>query len=256
MYPKILHIYGPFELSSYGLALGVGLAVFVSCVIRHPLRASFISKENLLNLATEAALVGIVGSRLLHVLSDLDNYKSIWDILAIWNGGLSILGGLIGALFYVIFYLKRNKIDALNFLDLVAIYAPLMNSIARIGCFLCGCCYGTATDLFWGVVYTHEDVVAPLNVRMHPTQLYSSLLSLISFFILSKLSRKNLRPGSIVLLYLIFAAIERLVVDFFRGDRIMMQYLSFHQWVSVAIILTASCGLIYLGNLYKRQSTT
>ncbi|MBU1008004.1 prolipoprotein diacylglyceryl transferase [Candidatus Dependentiae bacterium] len=98
-------------------------------------------------------------------------------------------------------------------------YVPLLQSVARVGCFLAGCCYGAPTKQWWGVTFSSLHSLAPLHVPLHPTQLYSSLASLSIFFILYFVSKRIYRiPGTLVLLYLILESCSRFTVDLWRGD--------------------------------------
>ncbi len=252
MYPKLIHLYGPFELNSFNALIMVGIGVFLKAALNHPGREAYISQEDFISISVEAALAGILGGRLLHVLSDWQNYTSLYDMLSIWNGGLSILGALIGGLSYCIISFTSKKIEPMAVLDIAAIYVPLIHAIARIGCFLTGCCYGASTDVPWAIQYVHPLVVAPLHIKIHPTQLYSSALYFALFVLLKSLSTQyRLGTGKLLMLYLMGMSLERFIIDFFRGDRIMIAHpvyslLSFHQWIALALFSVSLLGLLYL----------
>jgi prolipoprotein diacylglyceryltransferase len=78
----------------------------------------------------------------------------------------------------------KRELPMLPVYSLGAIYAPLIHGIARIGCFLIGCCHGCPTNAAWGITYTDPLSHAPLNIPLHPTQLYSSLFYFALFFLL------------------------------------------------------------------------
>ena len=261
MYPQNLTIYGPFALNSYNAAIMLGIFVFLYAALRNPATKKIISASDFINISAETGIAAVVGARLLHVASDLGSYHSWYDIIAIWNGGLSILGGLIGALAFSSFILYKKHIPILPVYSLAAIYAPLVHGIARIGCFLIGCCYGCPTDAAWGITYSNPLSHAPLHIKLHPTQLYSSLFYFALFFILryyiaprtklfgeatshsaQKLAAHSypFNEATLVAVYLIGMSLERFLVDFFRGDRIMdaqgaLSFLSFYQWTALAI---------------------
>ncbi|MBA3751342.1 prolipoprotein diacylglyceryl transferase [Candidatus Dependentiae bacterium] len=256
MYPKIVHLYGPFEINSFNLLIMIGIGIFLYKALKHPGLERYISQHDFINISVEAALAGIMGGRLLHVISDLKNYPTFYDVISMWNGGLSILGALTGILLYSIISLKAKGIEILAVSDIAALYAPLVHATARIGCFLAGCCYGAPTSLPWAIEYTHPLVVAPLHIKIHPTQLYSSLIYIGLFFILHSLS-KQYKPNTGVLLmsYLMGMSLERFFVDFFRGDRINVvhssfSFLSFHQWVALSIFCIALIGLVVIRTTY------
>lgn len=250
MYPKLLHIYGPFEINSYGLAIAIGLGVFMHFTLKHPLRALLISKEDFINIVVESAIMGIIAGRVLHVISEPHLYKNMIDIISIWNGGLSVLGATFGVIGYAGWFLKKKNIDILLALDIAALYIPLLHCIARIGCFLAGCCYGCPTQLPWAITYTNPEIAAPLYIKLHPTQLYSSAIFLCIFLFIQFIAKKQYaKRGQITMIYLMLLGFERFFVDFFRGDRIVSGYnywLSFHQWIAMILFFSALSGFIII----------
>lgn len=252
MYPKLFPIYGPLEINSFNAAIMLGLALFFLAVRAHRDLEKYISKSDFFSISVESAIAGIIGGRLLHVISEWNEYTSFFEMISIWNGGLSVLGALAGVLGYSIWALKQKNIPILPVYDRAALYAPLLHGVARIGCFLAGCCYGSPTTHAWGVIYTHPLVIAPHNIQIHPTQLYSSLLFFGIFIVLWYISTKQTATGELCLLYLIAMSFERWFVDFFRGDRIMLthphplSFFSFYQWVSLLIFTGALTALVYL----------
>ncbi|MDP6179919.1 MAG: prolipoprotein diacylglyceryl transferase, partial [Desulfatiglandales bacterium] len=101
------------------------------------------------------------------------------------------------------------------------LWAPAVaigQSIGHVGCFMAGCGYGKPTDVKWGVVFAHPQSLAPLNISLHPTQLYSSLSGLIIFLVLMVLHTKKQFEGQVLLWLLILHSTVRLLVERFRGD--------------------------------------
>ena len=138
------------------------------------------------------------------------------------------------------FYLKKINVPIIPLFDLAAIYAPLCQSIARLGCLTAGCCYGIATNSIFAVVYTNPNTLAIYNSAIHPTQLYSSAI-LFGIFIFMYFIGQHIckKQGELFAMYLTLAAFERFFVDFWRADRIMIgNCLSFHQIVALGIIIT------------------
>ena len=132
-----------------------------------------------------------------------------------WIGGLIVLGSILGVLITVPFYLRRHKVAVLPFFDVMAVYAPLLQSIARIGCFSAGCCYGLPSTAHWAVTFTNAHSIAPTNIPLHPTQLYISIMSLVMFLIMLALERKcHHRPGLLLSIYLLLENSTRFTVDF------------------------------------------
>jgi phosphatidylglycerol---prolipoprotein diacylglyceryl transferase len=254
MYPILLHIYGPFNIYSFSIMLGLGLLALLTLAGRRVAQLGIAQTDTFINGFVESALAGIIGGRILHILREWHQYTSFTEMVSIWHGGLSILGAILAALFYALWYTKRSRMPLLPALDAVALYAPLAHAIARLGCFLAGCCYGKPTALWWAITYTNPEVVAPLHVQLHPTQLYSSLFFLAIFlFIRFVAYRWCTKSGEIVLMYLMCTSLERGLIDFLRGDRMIdssfslipVHWLSWDQWIALSMFSLSCIGFIF-----------
>ena len=221
MYPRLLHIYGPLWIYSYGVMIAVGFVVFIGLTLRHSLRKTFISKEIFLNTIFAGFLGGVIGGRMLHVVVNMQDFLSNpLEIFYPWVPGFAVLGSMIGALGFVLFYLARHHVPILPMLDLAALYAPLFQSIARFGCLFAGCCYGCSTHVPWAIIFSCPEGFAPLNIPLHPAQLYASLASFIIFVVVQSVFHFiTPRFGVLFGLYLMLENIARFIVDFWRGDR-------------------------------------
>lgn len=237
MYPIICRLFGSCAIQSYGTLIVIGLLVFLWAAVRDKRRTRLLPGDLLYEIVFGSILAAVIGGKLLHLVSDAHEYDSWFEGLAFWQGGFSILGSVIAVTGFIGWFLYKHNIPLLATCDYLALYAPLLQMFGRIGCFLAGCCYGIATDCAWGIVYTHPDVIAPLHVCLHPTQLYSAFCYAIIFGILWLLSSRLKKPGSLALTYLLLAAVERFLVDFFRQDRVMItSFFSFHQIVALVLI--------------------
>lgn len=241
---ELFHIYGPFSIQSFGLAFVIGLLVFSYLFLHDKRRKAIVSTDNFLNVLFYGVCVGLLGGRILALATD-GSAQSITDLFAFWEGGFSLLGGIVALCLFVPWYVRYLKIPMLPFLDLVALYAPLLQSIARLGCLMAGCCYGGHCSLPWAITYTDVQSLAPLHVSLHPTQLYSSLLLLCLFLFLYLLAQHKVRhKGQLLALYIGGLGLERFVVDFLRADREFsaLPYFSLHQWIALLLILCAAIG--------------
>jgi len=259
MYKELIHLYGPFSIYSYGLFIAIGL-----CTIIMLMQAD--RRFNTLNIAphfnaliTVGILSGIVGGRIWYTLTEPDAARTLTDFLAYWQGGFSVLGCVIGICITLPIFLYRYGIPALPFLDFVAIYAPLVQSISRIGCLCAGCCYGLPSNLLWAIKYHDPDSIAPIGVYLHPTQLYSSILLLIIFCLMYwVLQYRFTRPGQLLSCYLILSSMERFFVDFWRDDQTFfthhtLHFFSVNQWLALAIIAS---GIILLCTTYTARTAS
>ncbi len=244
MYPIIFRIYGPIALHSFSLCFGLSIAVFLICMHYDASRKAIISDENLINGTINAGIWGILGARFLHILTEWYEYNNFYEIFFLWNGGLSLLGSIIAVIIYARYFLKKHNVALVPALDLTALYVPLTLSIARLGCFLAGCCHGIPSNALWAIKYTNPECVAPLNIYLHPTQLYSSLFFLLCFITLYGLKNRLIKRGQKLSACLMLIGFERFYIDFFRGDRVFTtSYFSVHQWIALGIIF---CSFILL----------
>lgn len=252
MLHTLVHIYGPFSIHSFGLMLAFGLAITVFLATRNPLRARIMSSDRFIDAISLTIITGLVGSRLLFVVQNWASLEHWTDIFSVWTGGFSVLGSVIGVLTLMPIYLAWHQIPFFLFFDLIAIYAPLLQSIARLGCFFAGCCFGSQTTVPWGIIYTDPESFAPLCTQLHPAQLYSSAL-LFGIFLILIYGAQNYfkKPGYCLAIYLFLISVERFYIDFFRGDHEFfdneaLKFLSVHQWISIGIAITASLLAVYI----------
>jgi phosphatidylglycerol:prolipoprotein diacylglycerol transferase len=250
MLPRILlPIYGPICIQSYGLMIALALIISTYFLMRDKRRGQIISQEQLIHLLTIGIIVGVVGGRVLHVLSCYEEYTHIASIFALYEGGFSILGTTIALLIIIPWYLKRMQVAILPLLDLLCTYAPLAQAIARLGCLFAGCCYGLPTSSCLAITYTDIYSLAPVGIALHPTQLYSSISFVLMFGIMLLCKARPGWAGRDTLIFLTLFSAQRFVVDFWRGDRIFSSFglsytISFHQWVALLLGIVSLCMLI------------
>jgi phosphatidylglycerol:prolipoprotein diacylglycerol transferase len=256
---ELLHIWGPFSVYSYGLAIALGLVVFVFLCLRNKTCQRIISTEKFIETVGLGLLAGLVGARLLYLLNSWHRMESVVDVFALWSGGLSVLGGIIAILLVIPWYLKYIKVPVLPLLDVAALNAPLLHAISRLGCFMAGCCYGKPASVAWAITYTDIDSEAPLNIPLHPTQLYTALLLLLTFFVFRYgLQKKVSTPGVMLMIYLMAESAIRFSMDYVRDDIEYfpwdtMRIFSEHQWISVGMFCMSLLGVVILQSIHKKQ---
>jgi phosphatidylglycerol:prolipoprotein diacylglycerol transferase len=248
----LLPIYGPFAIHSYGLAIAIGLFITIYLVRQHPWFQQLKLEDRFTEIILLCMISALIGGRCLFLLTEPEHIRSFGDIWAFWQGGLSLLGAILGVLAVLPFYLYRMGIPILRFFDLAALHAPLLQSIARVGCFFAGCCYGRMTEYSWGVIYTDTLSSAPLNLCIHPAQLYSAFSLLIIFMILYFFLQKVFtKPGEILCSYLVLMGAERFLTDFWRADQTFFSFdpnhlFSANQIISLMIIAGALLGFFLI----------
>ena len=246
MYPKLLHIYGSLYIQSYGVCIALGITLFGWLIFKDPRRRALVTKDQFHTLIMIGILSGVIGGRLLYFFTE-GRFTTVFDFFEFWQGGFAVLGSLLGVLATIPWFLKKYSIPIVPVLDCVALYAPLLQSISRIGCFLAGCCYGKETLVSWAITYTNHECMAPLNIPLHPTQLYSALALGLIFCFLYFMQRFIKRDGQLLALYLILMGFERFFIDFFRDDQTYFSnkfsYFSDHQCIAFMIMF---CAALYL----------
>ncbi len=209
---------GPIPIRMYGLMIGIGFLLGIWLAARKA-RTEGIEPERILDRGVYLLLAAIVGSRLLYVLVNLQEFERNWlDVFAIWKGGLVFYGGLIGAAAAGIWYVRKHSLPVWKTADIIAPYIALGHMFGRFGCFFAGCCYGAPCASAVGIAYADPHALAPLGVTLYPTQLFEAGGEFMNFLLLLTLSRFKKFDGEIFWLYPALYSILRFVVEFFRGD--------------------------------------
>jgi phosphatidylglycerol---prolipoprotein diacylglyceryl transferase len=207
---------GPIHLSWYGLMYVIGfVAAYLLVRYRMKKRDFGLSKPELEDLFFYLIFGLIIGARLGYVLFyDLKMYLSEpLEIFAVWHGGMSFHGGLIGVLVVGIVFSRKHHKSFWKIADLFIVTAPIGLGFGRIGNFINGELYGRVTDVPWGMIFPRG---GPLP--RHPSQLYESLLEGWVLFALLWLMKdgKRIPQGGLLALFLILYGCFRFFVEFFR----------------------------------------
>lgn len=255
MHPILIKI-GSFQMPTYGLLLALALLTAIITADRLGRREGF-DGGRMLDFSTWIIVVGLVGAKILMIISDWGYYRQnpgeIFSLNTLEAGGV-FYGGFIAAALFAVWYVRTYHLPPLKMFDIYAPAIALAQSVGRLGCFSAGCDYGTRTTSFLGVVFTnpysHEVTGVPLNVRIHPTQLYESLATLIiGVILLWRFGRKK-RDGEIFLLYVVLYAVARFFLEFLRGDEdrgfVFNHLLSTSQFIAILAVLFSIGLWIYL----------
>ncbi len=212
--PEIIRI-GPLAIRWYGLMYLLGfLAVFF--LGRYQLKERGLQElyPHLENVLFWGGLGLIVGARLGHVFFYYPEYylRHPWEIPAIWHGGMSFHGGLLGAVLAGGLYAYRHRLSFFWWADILVVPAPIGLGLGRIGNFINGELFGRPTDLPWAMIFP-----AGGPVPRHPSQLYEALgEGLLLFLILWRVRRKDWPTGYKLALFLVLYGIIRFFIEFFR----------------------------------------
>jgi phosphatidylglycerol:prolipoprotein diacylglycerol transferase len=204
--------------------------------------------ERLLKTAELALLGGLVAARLYYVLFNLDYYlRSPAKILAVWEGGLAIHGGVLGGVLVGGIYAWLRRLPLRTYLDIAAPSLALGQAIGRWGNFFNEEAFGTPTDLPWKLYIAPPQRPAIYSQAefFHPTFLYESLWDLGVYLMLVWVFRDRLAraPGALFLTYLGLYSVGRFFTEGLRTDPLMLGSLRVAQVVSLLAVAIALLGV-------------
>jgi phosphatidylglycerol:prolipoprotein diacylglycerol transferase len=242
MRPVLFDVFG-IPINSYGVCVGIGaLAAFL--LARRLAVRTTITTAQLLDLTIICVVSGVVGGRLLYVFLHWDEYSSdLPSIFRIWEQGLTSYGAMIAILAALTLYARRASIPLLQLLDLVAAPGALAYAFGRIGCFMAGCCHGSATDLPWACAFPYAEDPSLRDVPVHPAQLYAAFLNFLFAAWLSRLWTKRRFEGQVFFCYLMLYSAYRVFVEFFRRGATSETWLAGltpAQWAAILLFGVAS----------------
>ena len=242
--PVLLHL-GPLMLSWYGLAVAAGVAIGARLTWREAARKG-LPTEPLANLLVWVVVGGLLGARLFHVVDRWEYYASNPPaILAIQNGGLAILGAIVGGTVGGVVAAWRLGLPVLHLSDAAAPGVVLGQAIGRLGCLVTGDALGPATDGSWGIVYLNPAAMAPsLGVAYQPTFLYEMLLGLAIFGILRAVRHRFAADGQLFALYLALYAAGKFGLTFLRTETVWLGGLQQAQLVAVGLLVVAAAWAV------------
>ena len=237
--------FGAVGIRSYGVMLAIAFWVGIELSARIARKRGHDSLL-IVDLGLVILLSSVVGSRLLYVLSHMDDFRGdFWGVFKVWEGGLTFYGGLVAAVLLGVLFLKRRKQPVAQITDILAPQIALGIAIARVGCFLNGCCFGKESTLPWACAFPPDSLAGSVmpGLHLHPVQVYAVVANLIIAVILYKLLRKGLPAGSVFAWLLILYGGWRFVIDFWRyyEDQVLVGswglQASYNQLVSVILII-------------------
>lgn len=254
MHPIAFTLPGGFSIHTYGIMVGLGILTVATLSSRIGERQG-LPKDAFWDLYFWMCLGGLIGSRLEYVRVNFERFNGDFGaMLNVRDGGLVFYGGLVGGLIALLLAVRARGLPALKVLDIVAVAVPTMHVLGRLGCFAAGCCYGHETDVPWAVTFTDPHAVAPLNVPLHPTQLYEAAYNSVLALGLYWMVGHKRRDGQVILTYLAVYPVLRSINEEFRGDGqrgyflegLLGQALTNAQFISLVLAVVAAVGFVLL----------
>ncbi len=240
---------GPLAIHWYALCILSGLILAVYLASKEAPRKGMTS-DDILDFILIAFPLALIGARLYYVMFEWSYYAHHLDeIIAIWNGGIAIYGGLITGALVLLVYCYYKVLDPIHFLDIAAPGVMIAQAIGRWGNFVNQEAYGKAvSQLNYLPSFIQKQMFIEGSYRI-PTFLYESLWNLLGFIIIMIWRRKpkSLLDGEIFAFYLIWYGCGRLVIEGMRTDSLMFLGFRVSQYVSVLLIII---GLVFV---FKRR---
>ncbi len=237
---------GPLTIRWYGVLMAAAILIGFWLADREARRAG-LPADKILNATQWAVIAGLVGARVYEVIFNWDYYgRHLSKIIAVWEGGLAIHGGLIAGILVGLWVARRDQLPLLPSLDIAAPSIAVGQAIGRWGNFFNEEAFGAPTDLPWKLYISpaNRPLEYASSEHFHPTFLYESLWDLLVFVVLVSTRRRWAdRPGAVFFLYIGLYSAGRLAIESIRLDSFWLGSFRVAQLASVAGIAIALAGL-------------
>ncbi len=240
------------DIYFYGIIIAAGL-LLAAAFCRYLAVKDGISGEAITDIVLYATPVAIICARLYFVIFDFGAYKdNLLRIFAIWEGGLAIYGGIIGALATAYFYCRRKKLDVKKVFDIGVLGLLIGQMIGRWGNFFNVEAYGCETTLPWRMEIMSDELGRMAAV--HPTFLYESLWNLVGLVLLLCYRRHKKFDGEIFLMYIGWYGLGRSWIEYLRVDSLPYNAgFKISQIVAIVSFVTAVVLIIINRRRVKKQ---
>jgi phosphatidylglycerol:prolipoprotein diacylglycerol transferase len=260
-YPQIdpfLFRVGEYGLSWYAFIYILGFVIGYFWVrYRYRRNYVFFKRPDDLSLLASYEFYGVVlGARIFYVL--FYNFSYYWEnpleIPAIWHGGLSFHGGLVGGILALWLFCRRHHASMLQLMDNIGLAVPMALGLGRLANFINGELYGRPSDVPWAMVFPRGG-----PEPRHPSQLYEALLEgPVLFFIMWWVSRQKVREGTVAAVGIMVYGMIRFFVEFFREPDPQLGNIlgpfSMGQLLSLVMVLTGVIFLIWIRTRNQNQN--
>nr|WP_104167316.1 prolipoprotein diacylglyceryl transferase [Cryobacterium sp. N22] len=217
---------GPFRIHAYAICILIGIFLATAVTSRRLTKRGG-EPGVVLDIILWAVPLGIVGARIFHVLTHPNDYfydgANLWDVFAVWKGGIAIFGALLGGAVGAYIGTRRAGIRFWSFADALAPGMLLAQAMGRLGNWFNHELFGLPTTLPWGLEISPDNAAYPVGLPVgtlfHPTFLYEIVWNLIGVAVILILERRfRLRWGAAFGVYLIWYGVGRSVFESIRVD--------------------------------------
>ncbi len=268
MNPEIFHI-GMFSIRWYSVLILIGIIIAYLLATKEAKKFD-ISKDQIFDLAFWVVIIGIIGARLYYVIFNYENYiYNPLSILAVWEGGLAIHGGIIFGLITLIVYCKIHHLSIIRMMDIAVPSLIIAQAIGRWGNFFNSEAHGFATTLAnLQSLHIPNFIIEGMKiggVYYHPTFFYESIWCILGFIILILVRKyyRYLKTGQLTCIYLMWYGVGRYFIESLRTDSLMLYNFKVAQIVCVITFIIGFIFFIYLcfnrlnkGLYYPKKKTS
>jgi phosphatidylglycerol:prolipoprotein diacylglycerol transferase len=237
----------------YGVIIALGFLLGILWIAKNSQKAG-IKEDDIYDVIIWTIPFSIIGARLYFVLFSLDYYiANPSKIIAVWEGGLAIYGGIIAGILVILLVCRHKKMNVLNTLDLIMGGLLIGQILGRWGNFFNREAFGAQTEIFCRMGLTSPDGT---TIYVHPTFLYESLWNLMLFIVISVMLRHGKRKynGHLFLIYLFGYGVGRALIEGLRTDSLYIGHTNIRvsQLLSVILVIVAGTLLIVNAVLVKK----
>lgn len=242
MHPILFQI-GSITIYTYGFCIAIGAVLAFTYMVWQGKKQFGLSFDSANTLFIILVLSAVIGGKVFFFLEAPSYYiKHVNELFT--GSGFVFYGSLLFCIPAMLFFFKKSGLPIWGMLDIMGMVTCIVHGFGRIGCFNAGCCYGTHTDFFLGVIYTNEKCQAPLGQSLHPVQLYEAGFIFLLLAGLWLFRGKKQFAGQLFLIYLMVYASGRSLLELFRGDEargyLIEVWLSHSQFISLIVILLSA----------------
>lgn len=247
------------DVNWYGLIITCGMILAVLYALWHA-KIEGVKSDDIIDLALFLIVFGVIGARLYYVIMEFDQYLvtggsfwknltgTLYNIVAVWNGGLAIYGGIIAGFLAAIVVARRKRLRFSVVADIAGPAVMVGQIIGRWGNFVNVEAFGGATDLPWrmGVLYSFDGGITFVTEKfVHPTFLYESLWNLAGLILITYLYKKKKFHGQMFLTYMTWYGFGRTLIEGLRADSLYIGTIRVSQMVGLLTFILGAVLLIY-----------
>ena len=247
------------DVNWYGLIITCGMILAVLYALWHA-KHEGVKSDDIIDLALALIFCGVIGARLYYVIMEFDQYLvsggtfwqnlggTLYNIIAIWNGGLAIYGGIIAGFLAALVVARAKRIPFPVIADIAGPAVMVGQIIGRWGNFVNVEAYGAETTLPWrmGVLYSFNDGASFVSETfVHPTFIYESLWNLVGLILITWLYNKKKFHGQMFLTYMTWYGFGRMLIEGLRADSLYVGSIRISQLVGLVTFVAGAVLLVY-----------